>query len=388
MGDRIWKRLIQDHNNTSEPRVRAAYGKVAGMVGIGCNLLLFAAKLIVGILSGSVSITADAVNNLSDASGSVVTLVGFRMASRPADKEHPYGHARIEYFSGLIVAVIILVIGVELLKSSVGKIIHPEAIVFSWALTAVLTASILVKLGLMWFYARVGRKIGSGTLKASAADSRNDVITTTAVLVSCIVGETTGLCIDGYMGLLVALFILWSGVMIARDTLNPLLGAAPDETLVEEIQGELLENAAVLDIHDLLIHDYGPGRQFASVHVEVDCRMDVLEAHEILDELERRCMDKHNVLLTIHYDPVDRDDETLNRMRGVVEKAAGDLDPRLTVHDVRISGRERSRKLIFDVAVPYDMMDRTEEIRERIDESLRREHMTCRTIIRFDEGEA
>ena len=367
---------------------RTAQGKRAGLVGLVCNGVLFAAKLAVGLASGSVSITADAVNNLSDASGSLVTLVGFRLASRPADKEHPYGHARMEYFSGLILAVIILVIGVELLKTSVEKILHPEAVAFSWALAAVLGLSILVKLGMTWYYTRVGRRIGSGTLKAAAADSRNDVITTSAVLISCVVGETTGLCIDGYMGLVVALFILYSGVMIARDTLDPLLGAAPDEALVEEIRSELLAHPAVLGIHDLLIHDYGPGRQFASVHAEVDCRMDVMEAHEALDALERQCMARHNVLLTIHYDPVDIDDETLNRMRAIVERAAAEIDPRLTIHDVRVSRRSRRKKLIFDVAVPFDMTDRTEEIRDRIGESLRREDMTCRTVIRFDEGEA
>lgn len=388
MGERLVKRLVKDHKNISDPAVRAAYGRLAGAVGIGCNLLLFGAKLIVGIISGSVSVTADAVNNLSDASSSVVTLVGFRLASRPADKEHPYGHARMEYFSGLIVAVIILVIGVELAKSSIGKIFHPEAVELSWGLGVVLGLSILAKLGLMWFYAHIGKKIGSGTLRASAADSRNDVITTAAVFVSCIVGEVTGLRIDGYMGLLVALFILWSGVMIARDTLDPLLGAAPDETLVENITGDLMEHPVILGIHDLLIHDYGPGRQFATVHAEVDCRMNVLETHEILDWLERQCMEKYHVQLTIHHDPVDRDDETLNRMRSIVEGAVGEMDPRLSVHDVRISRSSRRKKLIFDVAVPFDMMDRTEEIRDRIDDSLCRENMNCRTVIRFDEGEA
>ncbi len=388
LGESLWKRLVKDHNNTSDPAVRAAYGRLAGIVGIGCNLLLFVAKLVTGLLSGSVSVTADAVNNLSDASSSVVTFVGFRMAARPADKEHPYGHARMEYFSGLIVALIILVIGVELAKTSIGKILRPEAVEFSWVLAVVLGLSVLVKLGMMCFYRSGGKRIGSATLRAAAADSRNDVITTLAVLISCIVGEVTGLRIDGYMGLLVALFILWSGVLIARDTLDPLLGAAPDEHLVENISGDLLEHPSVLGIHDLLIHDYGPGRQFASVHAEIDCRMDVLEAHEILDWLERQCMEKYRVLLTIHYDPVDTDDETLNHMRRVVETAAADIDPRLSIHDVRLSRGSRRKKLVFDVAVPFDMMERREEIRACLGECICAEDPDCRVYIRFDEGEA
>ncbi len=388
LGDRLVKRLVKDHKNTTDPAVRAAWGRLAGIVGIGCNVLLFGAKLAIGLLSGSVSITADAVNNLSDASGSVVTLVGFRLASRPADKEHPYGHARMEYFAGLIVAAIILVIGLELLKSSVEKILHPEAVAFSWALVAVLAVSVLLKLGMMWFYAGVGKKIGSAALKASATDSRNDVITTAAVLISCIVGEVTGLRIDGYMGLLVALFILWSGVGIARETLDPLLGAAPDETLVENITGDLMEHPVILGIHDLLIHDYGPGRQFATVHAEVDCRMDVLETHEILDWLERQCMEKYHVQLTIHHDPVDRDDETLNRMKALVERKAEEMDERLSIHDVRMSRGSRRKKLVFDVAVPFDMMGRTEDIRACLGECIRAEDPDCRVYIRFDEGEA
>lgn len=376
---------MKDLKNTGDPAVRAAWGRLAGAVGIGCNLLLFAAKLIVGFLSGSLSITADAVNNLTDASASVVTLLGFRLAMRPADKEHPYGHARMEYFAGLIVAGIILVIGAGLAKSSVTKILHPQAVTFSWALVIVLVLSILGKLAMAVFYARVGKKIASGTLMASAADSRNDVIATGAVLLSCIVGEVTGLAVDGYMGLLVALFILYSGVMIAKDTMDPLLGAAPDETLVETITGELLAHPAVLGVHDLMIHDYGPGRQFATAHAEIDCRMDVLDAHEVLDELERCCMEDHRVLLTIHYDPVVTDDETLNRMRCIVVNVIREIDERLSIHDFRMVQGNRNTNLIFDLAVPFDMAGRKTEIKETIDRALSTEEMTYRTVICFDE---
>ena len=384
--DFLLKRFIKDYKNTGDTAVRSAYGKLAGAVGILANLLLFTAKLVVGLLSGSVSITADAVNNLSDASSSVVTLIGFRMASRPADQEHPYGHARIEYFSGLIVAAIILLIGVELAKTSVQKIFHPQAVAFSGALVAVLVLSVLIKLWMAWFYTRLGKKIGSTTLIASGADSRNDVISTAAVLLSCIVGEATGIAVDGYMGLLVALFILWSGVSIARETLDPLLGAAPDEGLVDAITEDLLAHPAVMNIHDLMIHDYGPGRQFASVHAEMDCCLDVLEAHEILDELERECLARHKVLLTIHYDPIVSDDETLNVMRGKVTEIIGKIDSRLSIHDFRIVRGSRNTNLVFDLVVPYDLAGKKEDIRKAIDEALDDGgDMTCRAVICFDE---
>lgn len=384
--DFLLRLFIKDHKNTGNTAVRAAYGKLAGAVGILGNILLFGAKLIVGTVSGSVSITADAVNNLSDASSSVVTLIGFRMASRPADEEHPYGHARIEYFSGLIVAAIILLIGVELGKTSVRKILHPEAVEFSVALVVVLVLSILVKLWMAWFYTRLGKKISSTTLIASGTDSRNDVISTAVVLLSCVVGHMTGLKIDGYMGLLVALFILWSGVGIAKETLDPLLGAAPDEGLVGAITEDLLAHPDVRSIHDLMIHDYGPGRQFASVHAEMDCRQDVLEAHEVLDELERECMARHNVLLTIHYDPIVSDDEALNAMRERVMAVIGEIDPRLSIHDFRMVCGNRNTNLIFDLVVPYDLAGKKGDIRRAIDEALDDGgDMTYRTVISFDD---
>ncbi len=386
MADFLLKRFVKDYENTGDPAVRSAYGKLGGLVGILGNLLLFAAKLVIGMVSGSVSITADAVNNLSDASSAVVTLLGFRLASKPADEEHPYGHARMEYFSGLIVAAIILLIGVELGKTSLRKILQPEAVTFSPALVIVLVLSVLLKLWMSGFFIRLGRKIGSSTLTASGADCRNDVISTGAVLLACLVGRFTGLAVDGYMGLLVAAFILWSGVGIARETLDPLLGAAPDPALVEAITGDLLGHPAVLGIHDLMIHDYGPGRQFASVHAEMDCRQDVLEAHEILDTLERECMGNHRVQLTIHYDPIVTDDETLNRMRETVTQAVTAIDPRLSIHDFRMVSGTRNTNLIFDLALPFDMAGRKGEVKARIDESLRGDpDMEYRTVICFDE---
>ena len=385
MSELLLKLFVKDHQNTKDTAVRTAYGKLSGTVGIVCNLVLFAAKLLIGTISGSVSITADAVNNLSDASGSIVTLLGFRMASKPADEEHPYGHARIEYFSGLIVAAIILVIGLELGKSSVEKILHPEEIAFSAALFVVLGLSILVKLWMALFNRKLGKRIQSQALLATSADSRNDVISTGAVLLSCLIGKVTGLKIDGYMGLLVALFILYSGIMIAKDTMDPLLGAAPDETLMEKISADLLENPLVLGIHDMMIHDYGPGRKFASAHAEMDARTDVMEAHETLDELERDCMKRHGVNLTLHYDPIETDNEILNRMKEKVKDIAAEIDPRLSTHDFRMVMGKRHINLIFDMVVPYEFNSHRGELAAKVAERVQEgEEATFHTIINFD----
>lgn len=328
MTDLLLRLFVKHASDTSDPAVRAGYGRLAGVTGIVCNLLLFALKLLAGTISGSVSITADAVNNLSDASGSIVTLVGFKLASRPADDEHPYGHARMEYLSGLAVAVLILVIGVELVKSSIGKILHPEAVEFSALIVVILVCSILVKLWMAVFNRKLGRRIGSAALTAAAADSRNDVISTGAVLLACIVGQLTGLKIDGYVGLLVALFILWSGVGIAKDTIDPLIGAKPDESLVHAIAYLMTSHPSILGIHDLMVHDYGPGRRFASVHAELDHRIDPLVAHEILDEIERQAKRDLHVDLVIHYDPIVTDDPEVTSVHTRVTQILRGIDPR------------------------------------------------------------
>lgn len=386
MSQMLLRLFVKGYPNTEEPAVRAACGKFGGLVGICCNLLLFAAKLMIGLISGAVSITADAVNNLSDASGSIVTLLGFRLASQPADEEHPYGHARMEYFSGLILSALILVIGVELAKSSVQKILHPEPVEFSAALVIVLVLSIALKLWLSGFHVKLGRKIRSKALEAAGMDSRNDVISTTAVLLSCIIGRLTNLQIDGWVGAVVALFILWSGIQIAKETIDPLLGAAPDEELVQTVSKDLLDHPMILGVHDMMIHDYGPGRQFASVHAEIDSKTDVLIAHELIDLLERQCKQKHNVQLTIHYDPIVTDDELLNRMKGKVQQAASEIDARLSVHDFRMVEGRRHTNLIFDLATPFELHTKHAELREQITAGVQSdEEMEYHVIINFDD---
>ena len=380
----LLRRFIPDYQNTADPAVREKYGNLAGIVGIICNVLLFAGKLLAGTLCDSVSVTADAVNNLSDASSSLVTLLGFRLAARPADEKHPYGHARMEYLSGLAVAVMILVIGVELVKSSVQKILHPEAVEFSVLTAAVLTGSILLKLWMALFDRKLGRKISSAALIAAAADSRSDVIATGAVLLACVIGRLTGLMIDGWAGLLVALFILWSGVGVVKDTVDPLLGAKPDEALVRAIAYLMTSHVNILGFHDLMVHDYGPGRRFASVHAEIDHRIDPLVAHEILDEIERQAKRELHVDLVIHYDPIVTDDPEIAAVRTRVLQIMHGLDPRLSLHDFRMVSGSHHVNVIFDMVIPPEDAQTAEQLRRQIEAQLQDGKKTYHLIVTFD----
>ena len=364
---------------------RAAAGRLAGTVGIVANALLFAMKLIVGTLAGSVSITADALNNLSDASSSVVTLLGFKLAEKPADADHPYGHARYEYLSGLAVAAMILFIGFELGKSSVEKILNPEAVNFTWVTAAVLLTSIAIKLWLSLFNRHLGKKIQSDALLATAADSRNDCIATAAVLISGLAERFGGWRIDGYMGLAVALFILYSGIGLARDTISPLLGEAAGPELQEQILDQIRSESRVLGYHDLMVHDYGPGRRFASVHVEMDRREDPLLCHELIDNLERECLQSHGIHLVIHYDPVVTDDPELDRLKEATAQALTEIDSRLTLHDFRMVQGAGHTNLIFDVALPEDLTGEKAKIKARLDQMLN-QNAPCQyyTVITFD----
>ena len=377
--------FVKNHNDTEDPVVRSAYGKLAGAVGIVCNLLLFAGKLLAGILSGSVAVTADAVNNLSDASSSLVTLLGFKLAERPADEEHPYGHARIEYISGLVVAALILLIGAELAKSSFSKILHPETVEFSFLTLGVLVGSILVKLWMALFCRKLGRRIDSTTLLATSADSRNDVISTAAVLVGCLVGYFFGVKLDGYIGMAVALFIIWSGCSIAKDTISPLLGEQASGELVRNISDLILSHEKILGIHDLMVHDYGPGNCFASVHAEMDSTEDPLICHDIIDDIERDALRELRVHLVIHYDPIITDDEELNTARALVEQEIKSIDESLSLHDFRMVRGPGHTNLIFDLVIPYSMEDRKAELKARIDERLQLQDRKYYTVITFDE---
>ena len=377
--------FVKDYENKDSVKVRAGVGRLSGITGILCNVLLFAGKLAVGILSGSVSITADAMNNLSDAASSIVTLISFKLAERPADEEHPYGHARYEYLSGLAVAAMILIIGFELAKTSVEKIIHPEAVAFTLPTLLVLLVSIAVKLWLSVFNRRLGKHIDSGTLMATAADSRNDVISTAAVLAAGLVEYFTTWRVDGYIGLAVALFILYSGVMMAKDTISPLLGEAASPELCKLIVQILESEPRVLGYHDLMVHDYGPGQRFASLHVEMDQKEDPLLCHELIDNLERRCLQKHNVHLVIHYDPVVTDDPEQDALQQLIQKTLAGIDGRLTMHDFRMVRGQGHTNLIFDIALPMDLKPQEKQIKQQINDALAALNRgTFYTVITFD----
>ena len=353
MTEFLLKHFVKGYPDTSSPAVRTRCGNLAGTVGIVCNVLLCAGKFLAGFLSGSLAISADAVNNLSDASSSVIALLGFRIAAKPADDEHPYGHGRTEYLAGLAVSVMILLIGLELAKTSVGKIMAPEPIQAGLVPLAVLVVSILVKLWMAAFNRQVGKEIGSSVLEATAADSRNDVIATSAVLVATLAQMIFGWQLDGWIGLAVAAFILYSGWGLVKEAIAPLLGQAPDPEIVRHILEVTRSYPGVLGIHDLIVHDYGPGRQFASLHVEMAASQDVLASHDVIDQIERRFLEQEGLHVIIHYDPIVTDNNEVGEAREYLAKQVKRLDPRLTIHDLRVVPGETHTNLIFDLVVPH-----------------------------------
>jgi len=345
--------FIKRPDDVKNAAVRTAYGNLASLVGMACNILLCIGKLLAGTLFGSIAIMADALNNLSDASSNVVSLIGFRLAAKAPDAEHPYGHARYEYLAGLVVSVTILAIGLSLLKESALKVLHPTPVVFSWLSIGVLAASILVKLWLSGFNRAVGKKINSETLMATAADSRNDVLTTGAVLLSTILCSLTGYGImDGIMGVGVAAFILWSGWGLVMDTLSPLLGESPSPELVEHIERTVMSYPGVLGMHDLMVHDYGPGHQFASLHVEFPAETDPLTAHDVIDNIEKDFLQKDRLQVTIHYDPIVTADASVGVLRARLQEHARQLDPQLSIHDLRIVPGDSHTNVLFDLVFP------------------------------------
>jgi cation diffusion facilitator family transporter len=378
--------FIKDYQNKKEQKVRTAYGKLAGWVGIFCNVFLFVSKFLTGILSGSVSISADAINNLSDASSNIISLLGFKMGSKPADQDHPYGHARYEYLAGLFVALLIMVIGVELLRTSINKVRNPEPVEFSWVLVGVLVLSILIKTWMAFFNRYMGGEIHSETLLATAADSRNDVITTAVVLIASIVSHYTSLNLDGWMGIAVAVFILYSGFELIKDTLDPLLGKAPDPELVQSIQQKIMGYEGVLGTHDLMIHDYGPGRLFASVHVEMAAETDVIQSHDIIDTIEKDFFEQENLYMVIHYDPIVTGDEAVGNLRSWLAKKVKLIDQRLTIHDLRMVPGISHTNLIFDCVVPHEFAMTDREVRNRIQELVQEEYEGYQCVITIDKS--
>ncbi len=363
---------------------RGEVGALAGAVGILCNLLLTCWKVLAGLLAGSVAIAADGLNNLTDAASSIVTLIGFRFARRPADAHHPYGHARAEYLTGLWVAVLILFIGVELGKSSLEKIVRPAAVELSAVTFAVLGASIAVKLWMAAFVGRLGRLIDSKALEATAQDSRNDVLATTGVLLGCLAKWAFDWNIDGWVGLGVAVFILRSGFSMAKETMSPLLGEQADPALLEKLTDLVLSHEGILGIHDLLVHDYGPGRCFASAHVELSAEEDPLLCHEIIDHMECDALEELGVHLVIHHDPVPVNDGEWADLRAAVVEAAAALDAGLSVHSFRLVRSQGEGKLVFDLAIPYALQGKQDAICRSMEDLLRSRGVRYPLVIRFD----
>jgi len=365
MSDWLVRIFVRDADNTSDPAVRTRYGQFAGMVCIVCNVLLCVGKAMVGVAVGSISIVADAVNNLSDASSNIVSMLGFKLASKPADNHHPFGHGRFEYLAGLTVSVLEAAIGINLIISSIGKIANPEPTTFGPAVVVVLIASMVVKLWMMAFNNEIGRRISSDTLRATAIDSRNDVITTGAVLMSAVISSFTGFDLDGWAGAVVGAFILWSGLALIRDSIGPLLGMTPDPQMVEHIKEKILGYPGVLGTHDLMVHDYGPGRQFASAHVEMAGEANVFESHDLIDNIEQDFR-REGLVMTLHLDPIVTNDPAIHDMRNWINLHVKDIDPRLSIHDLRTVPGPTHTNVIFDCVRPHDLEMKDDELCERI----------------------
>ena len=386
MTELLVRLFVKNNEDILNPRVRESYGLLSGGVGICCNIFLCIIKFFVGVITGSISITADAFNNLSDAGSSIVTLLGFKLASKPADSEHPYGHGRYEYISGLVIAAVIIVMGFELLKSSIDKIAHPEAIEFSAVSVIILVISIGIKLWMNLFNKKLGKRLDASAMLATAADSLNDCVATTVVLLALLVGHFADLNIDGYAGVLVAAFVIWAGWNTAKDTLEPLLGQAPDPVFVKNIENQILSHKAIIGIHDMNVHDYGPGRVFVSLHAEIPCDMNVMEAHDVIDNAEAEIHSMFKCEISIHMDPIAVNDEKTNHLKSLVKDIISRLDERLSIHDFRITDGPLRTNLIFDVVVPFDFKMTDSQVIEHIVSRLRKIDEKYYAVIHVDKA--
>ena len=384
MTDFLVRHFVRDYQQVQDPAVRERYGVLSGGVGIFLNLLLSLGKFFAGVVTGSIAVTADAFNNLSDAGSSVVTLVGFKLAGQKADDGHPFGHGRIEYLAGLLVSLLILMVGVELGKTSIEKIIQPEKVAFSILSVGILVCSILIKLWMSLFNRKLGKRIHSAAMQATATDSLSDVVATSAVLAGTLIGHFAHVSIDGWIGVVVAVFILRAGWGAAKDTLNPLLGTAPDPELVKAIQQLVLSHEQVVGMHDLVIHDYGPGRRMCSFHAEVPEGDDIMEAHDAIDHIEREIQEKFGIETTAHMDPIATGDSEVARLREQVSELVREIDPDMSIHDFRLTRGPRHSNLIFDVVVPHRCRLSDEEIRRRITEAAEQVVPGCYVVLQLD----
>ena len=380
------KHFIPNASDVKSPAVRQRYGVVSGVVGILCNALLCTAKIAAGLLTGAVSIVADGINNLSDGGSCVVSLLGFKMAGKPADDKHPFGHGRIEYVAGLIVSFIIVLMGVELAKTSLDKIFHPEEISFSWITPAVLGISILVKLWMCFFNRKMGDKIDSAVLRATAMDSLSDVAATSAVLAGFVIGYWARVNLDGYLGVLVALFILYTGVSTAKGTLDLLLGEAPDPEFVNQIQQEVLSYPEIIGVHDLIVHNYGPGHSVVSLHAEVPCDVDILKIHDTIDNAEQELKKKFDCEVVIHMDPIITDDKETNEIHQKLSSIVRLLDSRVTIHDFRMVKGPTHTNLIFDIVVPHQFRLTDDQVVESLRQAVKALDARYEIVVNVDKA--
>lgn len=384
MTELLIRLFVKDSEQVSNPDVRGRYGKLSGLVGVGTNLLLFVIKFLTGFFFHSIAIMADAVNNFSDMASSLITLIGFKLSSKPADAQHPYGHARMEYISGLIVSFLVMMVGVQLVQSSFGKILRPQPTGFGFVVVAILAVSILLKLWQSAFYAKIGKKIDSTALQASSQDSRNDVLSTAAVLLGALVSRYTGLMLDGWMGLAVAVFIIVSGIRLIIDTTSPLLGLAPTKELVREIYRKIMSYQGILGLHDLNVHNYGPGRCFASVHCEVPADEDIMVSHDIIDNIERDFLKDMNIHLVIHLDPIVTGDERTNELKEVVAGIIREISPDISMHDFRVVWGTTHSNLIFDVVVPYRFRMADDQLQQTLVDRIHQMNQNYHAVVVVD----
>ena len=378
------KLFIKNRENTKDPMVRQSYGILCGSVGILLNLFLFTGKFLAGALSNSIAITADAFNNLSDAGSSIITLIGFKMAGQKPDSDHPFGHGRIEYISGLIVSFIILLMAFELIKSSVTKILHPSELIFSPVVLLILLASILVKCYMCCYNRGISKKIDSAAMLATAADSLSDTLATSAVLIATLVSHFTGLKIDGYCGVLVGLFICYAGICAAKDTISPLLGQAPDPAFVKQINDIVMSYDGVMGIHDLIVHNYGPGRVLISLHAEVPADGDILTMHDMIDLIEHNLRDTLHCSAVIHMDPICVGDQETDQLKMQVSSYLAEIDSAITMHDFRMVKGPTHTNIIFDVVVPYHFPMTDEHLIHTISQRIQADHPNYFAVIEVD----
>lgn len=371
MTDLLIRLFIRHPQDTKSAGARLSYGRMAGSTGLCANILLFLIKLLAGLLTASVAITADAFNNLSDAGSSVVTLVGFKLSSAPPDKEHPFGHGRMEYLTAMAIAIVIVLAGFELAKSSVDKILHPTVTDFTVLSILILVIAVGVKLWMAFFYRKIGVLIDSEALKAAMTDSRNDVLCTSFVLICSVFSMLTGIQIDGYVGIAVAVFVMWSGFSVLRKMASPLLGEAPNPAMVEDIRKTVLEHDGIVGVHDLIVHNYGPGRCIISLHAEVPSDADVMSSHDVIDCIEKEIMGKYNAVSCIHMDPIDTKDERVGTLRALLKDIVKDIDSRLEIHDFRVVFGTTHTNVIFDLVIPFDYKGKiglNDEVQRRVRE--------------------